>query len=347
MVNKLRTLSLLSGGFLVALSAWGLSRYGGPPGGFLGVAALGAIVASLPWTLAYLKLYLYRAYWWVKNWRSESAERGSIFVSETPVSDREAALDDIADALAAEGVGESVAAADFSEGRGLTVTHAGFHNSFVRVGRSDRVVVTGASEKTRDLAENIEEVGPLSFERTYTNPFTKPIPVRGAFRVFLGLAIVALVLYGVGSVADAAYPSDVYNPAEKTVLVSIDARTTLDPGRSRTEAHLDRASFLVQVLEEEAVEIRWDRPSRATMHGDQALLISRDVRDQLEAARASSLTPVQAERAARIEARLHDAEQAVATALEETVAEQAGSADKNEALADASALRAAANRSVS
>lgn len=345
MVNKLKTLAVLGGGWVVLLAGWGVIRYPNAPFGFLEVAVFGGIIASLPWTIAYLKLFIHQAYWSVKNKWSESVERGEIFVSKTSISNRESVLDDIASAIRSGVPNASVSDEEFNEGRGLSITFAGFHNTFVRVDKKNRVVLTGASKKVKELTDHLESNDLLSFEQSYVNPFVGPLWVKGAFRVFLGVAIIGLIIAGTAGAANTAYPADAYNPGEKIVLLSFDLRATIDPGQTVTQTQLDKAEFYVVILEEEAIEISWDAAAEASVHASEALQTSSDARNQLDAAKSSSLSPSQADRANRIEQRLHAAERDVSDALEQKMAENE-TADRSEVLSNASALKEAANRSV-
>lgn len=345
MVNKLRAVSLFSGGVVVLLAVWGLFRY--PQSmGFLKMAVYGAAVATLPWTIAYTKLVLFQGYWAIKNRQATSTERGSIFVSTGSVLDRSGVLADIESAID-EGMPEgSVSLDQFVEGPGLSVTFAGFHNSFVRIDKKNRVVLTGASKKVKELKNTIESADILSFKQSYINPFVRPMPVSGGFRILLGVAIIGLMIVGVMGVSGTAYPVDAYNPSEKTILMGFDLWADLDPSKSTTESHLDKAAFYVAILEEEAIEISWDNASRASVHAAEAIKTSDDARAELKTARATPLSQPQSERADRIEQEIQAAEKEVAVALEEKMAEDAPS-DRGEVLSNASALRDAANKSVS
>lgn len=319
MVNKLRTSSWTGGVALLLFSIWAAVRYSDgieelQP--FFWWMALGLLVIILPAALAHAKLWVRKANDTLHR-RLSSAERGSVFVSESAIHDSTASLATIADAVRETDEYDRVHKEQFPEGEGLSITYAGFHSSFVRIIGSGRIVVTGASGKTQSLARFIERVCGVSFTSTASNPFHKPQPVRGGSRVFLGLLLVVIVLVGVGGVTDTAYPSDGYNPAEKVVLVSIDLSADINPTISETNTKLTKAAFLVDVLSEESVEIRWEQNNteRIIIHGRQALLISEDVRTLLTSVRRSTPTPEQAARADRIEMDLHDAEHAVARAI--------------------------------
>ena len=319
-MNKLRTLSYAAAGFLVALSAWGVLRYGGDDGvlPFVAVAALGLVIPLVPRALALIvfqvRLFRRRS----ADGGSFSFERGSLFVSTEPVADPSGALASVRAAVAGDDRFDAVADDEFTEGAGLTVGHAGYHNSFVRFS-GGKLVVTGASKRTHALADLIADACSLSFETVRNNPFLAPRPIGGGTRVVLGLVLVVLLLGGVAGFANTAYPGDTYNTAEKTVLVGFDARGDFVPGATRDEARLDKAAFLVDGLAEEAVEVRWERNSteRILAHGRQSLAISEDVRRLLAAARADGSDADAAARADRIEGDLHDAEREVAAALTE------------------------------
>lgn len=342
MVNKLQTVSLLAGGVIVALSVYGVIKYQNPYG-FLDTLLFGLIVATLPWIIAYIKLGIHQAYWALKNRRSTSAEHGSIFVSTDEVPDHESTLADIESALRTRVSEGTVSPDQFAEGPGLTVTFAGFHNSFIRIDRKNRVVVTGASRKVKELKDSIESAEILSFKQSNINPFVRPMPVTGGVRIFLAAGIILMAIGGIAGVSETAYPADVYNPGEKTVLLGFDVWSAMDPTKSAPQGHLDKAAFYVAVLEEEAIEISWDNPNQASVHAAAAFQTSEDAREELATARELGLTQPQAERADQIEQQLHAAERDVADALEQKVAEDAPP-DRGEVLSDASSLREVANQ---
>lgn len=349
MVNKLRGLTLTGGGLLVVLSLWALSYYSVPRSEalpYVKVTATGVGIVILPTALAYVKLWVKTAGQYLERRKSDTYERGTIFISEDSVSDPEVTLDKIASAVSDVDDFDDVYRDAFPEGEGLTVIHTGFHNSFVRVSDSTRLVITGASAKSAALADVIAERVGLPLRRALRNPFVDPQPVRGAPRVLLGVVVVAIVVLGVVGIGGAAYPSPAYNPAEKTVLVGIDARAAIDPGVGETDHRLDKAAFLVMVLEEKQVEILWAQNDSSYIreHGEDAGVISRDVRVLLRQARASSPTPDQAERADRIESDLHAAELDIAGALDRRGASGNYGPDPFISLADE--MRTAANTSV-
>jgi hypothetical protein len=320
-MNTLRAVTWGGGGLVVLSAVWATLHYGGPAR-FLPTAAIGVVAATLPFGIAYSKSA-------VRSLRRRfadvdaglSAEKGSIFVSQTTVDDPVDCLEAIVAAVRSDDDYDDVERESFDEGPGLMVMYTGFHNSFVRITEAGRVVVTGTSEHTHDLAATVGEAYALSFDRTRNNPFSGMEPIRGAPRVFLGVFIVVMLLVGVGTIGATAYPSDAYNPAERTVIVGLDARGDLDPGTGPTETRLAKAAFLVAIVDEEAQEIRWvqNESDRVTEHGRQALRVSRDADALLTAARDDSPTPAQAERTARLERRLVAARTAVATTMTERV----------------------------
>ncbi|EMA54254.1 hypothetical protein [Halococcus salifodinae] len=329
-VNKLRTLSY-GGGLLVGLTAlWATISYGGSPLRFVGGFALAVVAAGLPAGLAHSKataLSYYRRY--ADEDAGFSEEQGAVYVSGSSVDDAFEALESVYASLEGDGTYDRIERDAFDEGPGLTVTYSGFHNCFVRVTDGGQMVVTGASKKTGTVADAVASACSLSFDRTRDNPFEGVEPVRGAPRVFLGVIVFAILLVGVGALAGGAYPSDAYNPAERTALMTIDASGDVNPGVSPTDTQLRKASFLVGVVDEEATEIRWEGNSSAEIagHGRQAIAVSSDARDLLAAVREGLATPEQVERANRLAAELREAEQSVATALAERADSQALSGD--------------------
>jgi hypothetical protein len=126
--------------------------------------------------------------------------------------------------------------------------------------------------------------------------------------------LAGLVVVSTLGLVGAAYPSNAYNPAEKTVLVTFDVRADFDPGLSDMEARLAKAAFLADVLDEEAVEIRWEdgEPRAMLAHGRQAIQIREDAQALLERVRNGDSTRADERRAAKIAADLRDAERRVA-----------------------------------
>ncbi|MDX1744856.1 MAG: hypothetical protein R3324_02865 [Halobacteriales archaeon] len=349
MVNKLRGITVIGGSLLVGLSLWALTFYARSSadyGPYLKVAATGIVIILLPIAIAYLKLWGGTIAQYLARRKSDSYERGTIFITEDAVANPDRTLDRIADVVTDVDDFDDVYRDAFPEGEGLTVVHTGFHNSFVRVSDSAHLVITGASAKSARLAEIITERVGIPVHRALRNPFVKPQPVRGAPRVFLSVIIVGFVVLGVMGVAGAAYPSSAYNPAEKTVLVGMDARADLDPGVTTTDHRLDKAGFLVDVLEEKEVEVLWAENDfeRVRQQGVQATEISADVRTLLAQARSEGLSDEQSARATQIERDLHEAELNVAFALERRAASGNFSAGPITSLADR--MREASNTTV-
>jgi len=228
-MNKLRALSWGGGGLVVLLAAWAAVHYGDAVR-FAPAILIGVIAAGLPFGLAYSKSAVESLRLRLADTDGvSSAEQGSVFVSTSAVDDSLDFLEAVHSALRADEEYDSVERDSFEEGPGLTVLHGGFHNSFVRITSAGRVVVTGASERTQMLADTVSDAYSLSFERTRNNPFDGMEPVRGAPRVFLGVLVFTMLLFGTHAVTAAAYPTGAYNPAERTVMVGFDASASLDP----------------------------------------------------------------------------------------------------------------------
>ena len=344
-MNNLRALSFGGGISLLVVSGWALLRYPGwAP--FAVAATLALVVMGLPTGVAYGKLWSRRGWRQLQRVRSDGPRRDATYVSASAVEDPDAELAAIADAVRdAEGF-DAVRHEEFNDADGLVVTHVGFHSSFVRLTRRGHLAVTGASRRTRQLVDVIESVRPHSFTDRTNNPLRRPDPVRGAPRVFLAVLLVALLVVGAGAISNGAYPAEAYTTGEKAVLVTIDARADVVPGVSETDAALSKASFVVGALEEEAVEVRWESNSTALLveHGRQSLRMSEDVRAMLAEARSGSLTAAQESRADRIEANLHEAEAAVATALTRRIERDTFDGETDDLLAARDALERAADR---
>lgn len=317
MVNKLRLVSAGGGITLLLATAWATVHYGPSVGyaSFLWPLVVAVAVLGLPQLLAHGKLWWHNARQWWETRGGFSFERGSLFLSAESVDERTTLVDDVVDAVQSVEEYDDVRRDEFPEGLGLTVTHAGFHNSFMRITRSGRVLVTGASERSRDLAKLLESRFGLTMERTRFNPFLEARPVKGAPRVFLGLFLVALLIVGTVGIGGAAYQTQAYNPAEKVVLVGLDARADA-PGIDDDQVRLQKAAFLVSVVEEEAVEIQWAQNSseRVETHSRQAVLVSEDADRLLNETRERG-DAAERQRAAELRADLREAEATVAMAI--------------------------------
>lgn len=346
-MNKLRTLVLGGSASLLVAVAWAATTYGVTPanaGAYLRVLAAAVLLPAIPRALAAVKYAVGRGLEARENGGGLSAERDSIFVSEATVSDPESTLARLADVISAEGSFDGVSRDEFDEGPGLTVRHAGFHNSFVRVTGDGRLVVTGGSTRTRSLADVVERVAAPSLRRRRLHPFRTAEPVRGAPRAFLGLFMAALLLFGVASVGAVGYPADAYNASERVVLVGFDARADAVPGYGETDALLGKSAFLVDALGEEAVEVEWDKDAAARLerHASQSLALSSTASANLAAARERGLSAAQADRAATIRTDLHAAECRVAGAVDARLAEGTVTGDPSDLRRMRSELRARA-----
>lgn len=327
MVTKLRTFTATVGGFLVVLSLWATFEYGAGHGvvPFLKIAALGIAVAGLPSLYVRARSGLYGALRRLRLRRKAASGRvadpddlRSTFLSTAAVPEPDDVLRTIRDSVRAGDAYDDVRQEEFPEGDGLTVTHTGFHNSFVRTTDADRLVVNGTSKKTRQLVADIEDELPVSLEAADTNPFGGSTSIRRMPRVLIVLATVLLLVVGVASVAGTAYPSDAYNPAERGVLVAIDAQSDVDPRMSPAEASVTKADFVVGVLEEESVEIGWEynTTSRVVGHGRDAVALAASARTFLDRVRSTGASDETRTRASVVEQDLREAEREVAAALE-------------------------------
>ncbi len=319
-MNKLRTFVVGSVATLVVLAAWTAFRYGFAPesaAGYARALAAAALIPAVPFAAARGKFWVRTLAERRRNGEGLSFERKSIFVADDPVDDRTDVLAAVESAVSESDAFDDCYPDRFREGEGLTVRHTGFHNSFVRVTTDGRMVVTGASEKTHTLASLVERVAATAMERTRRHPFVDTTPVRGAPRAFMGLFLVVVFLFGVGGLGAAAYPDDVYSGPERAVLVGYDTRADAVPGYTRTDATLDKSAFLVDSLDEEAVEVGWDRDdvARLETHTDQAVELSATVSDSLASVRERDLSAAQRARVDTLEADLHAAECRVAAAV--------------------------------
>lgn len=321
-MNKLRIFAGASAVTLLGLTGWSMIQYNTSNINFLLISGIiGILIGILPAGIMYGK------YWLRQRWRCLRqhlrSSRSSVFVSEPTAGSRNKELVAIAEVIQVAGDYETVTTEDFPEGEGLSVAHGGFHNSFIRITKAGQIVVTGASEKTSTLAHQISNHRKIKLTNVPNNPFSKPEPVKGAPRGFLGIFLAILLIIGITCAVSAAYPSPAYNPSERAVLVSYDMRADVDPGFTKTDAQLSKAAFLTKIVEEEAVEVRWEESSSQQIagHGRQALIISKETHDLLQQARSSGLTTEQRATAQQIETDLESARRAVSIAITERIEE--------------------------
>lgn len=346
-MNKLRT--FVVGGCVtlsLALVLVGLQYgYGSASrDGYVTTLTAVVLLPVIPLVAAYAKFALRRLAEYRRNGSGLSFERKSIFVSVDAVGDADKTLTDIETAVEAADEYDECRRDRFGEGRGLTIRHTGFHNSFVRVAGDGRLVVTGASKNTHSLASLVERVASLTMERTRAHPFFNRKPVQGAPRAFLGLFLLVVFLFGVGGVVGAAYPADAYSAPERVVLVGYDTRAMITPGYDTTDATLDKAAFLVDSLGEEAVELGWDRDdaNKLTTHGRQAVFLSETVTAQLDTVREGVSMPSERERVDTLEADLHAAECRVASKITSRVESGNVEGDTSALVSAGATLRASA-----
>ncbi|WP_152042525.1 hypothetical protein [Salinigranum salinum] len=319
-MNKLRAFVIGATATLVVASVWTAISYGVAPEstrGYLFAVGAAVVIPTVPVVTARGKRWVRQLAEYRRNGRGLSFERKSIFVSTESVDDSERVLADIQTAVDTADEYDDCRRDRFREGPGLTVNHTGFHNSFVRIGTEGRLVVTGASKKTHALADLVERAATVTMKRTRRHPFFRTTPVRGAPRSFMSVFLVVVFLVGIAGVGAAAYPAEVYSAPERAVLVGYDGRAAVVPGYDSTDATLDKAAFLVSALDEEAVELRWDRDSvnRLRTHTAQSVVLSETVTGLLDSARERELSASQRERAASVESDLHAAECQVAAAV--------------------------------
>jgi len=317
-MNRLRALAFTSTGLLGAFVCWAFLAYDGlaRPLPYAVAAVIAVSIPAVPRGLARVKLTGLRLVRWWRGGTEFSDERGAIFWAAAPL-ERAELFDTVEGIVAESGAFDGTRIEEFPEGTGLVVTYAGFHSLSVRVTEAGYPVVTGASDRSRELVDLLREECSLSFERVESSPFLGPRPLRGAPRVFLAGALVAAATGGGVVVVDAAYPGGTYNTAEKATLVGMDARAAADPSVSETDLRLQKAGLLVNSIREEAVEIRWSNGSKEQVrsNGVEALRTDAEVRRLLRSARAGPLSDEQAARADHVEATLREMDRRVAAAI--------------------------------
>ena len=318
-MNKLRTTALFGGTILLVAAVWGAFEYGSgvdlEP--FAWIAILAVLVAIAPDAISIAKHFIYQYRREAKAANTRSGTKDRYFTSTETFRERDAILGNVRDAVNDTGSYEDVVRNEFPEGAGLSVTHAGFHNSFVRVDSAGRLVLAGASKRTADLADDIATTIGTSFDQSWANPMRNRKPIRGGLRIVLAVALLTTTFLGVGAVAAAGYPSNAYNPLEKVTLASYDARATLDPGMSQTDAAIDKAGFRVNMLQESSVEIGWTENDsvRIISTGLSTYSVASDTRSSVADLRHQNLTPEQRARVDRISTDLRAAETGAAKAL--------------------------------
>jgi len=308
-MDKTTFVARAGGVTLCLISLWAALSYRGVAP-YLVVAVLGVAVAVAPETLAYLKFR-------VQSYRTTRAsDSDGIFVSTQSVDDWEATFDRVRRVLETDAVGE-VTSDEFSEGKGLNVVHAGFHRTSVRITPSGTVTVSGISEASDTVVDAISAGTSLSFAEASRNPNVRPDGIRGGFRVLLAVVLVVTLITGVGGVANVAYPTDEFNTAEKTVLMEYDLRGDVDPGFSSVDVRFEKTAFLVRVLAEKPVEIRWAGNDSQVVrkHARGALSISTTARARIAALEAADLSPTQRTRIERLESDLRRAEGQISDVL--------------------------------
>ena len=316
MVNKLRQTANAIGTFLLVVAIWGAVEYGpvARVTTFVGVGLLGVVVAVTPVAIARGR----RHYGWLRTEvGGGSRTGGSYYVSTGRVGGHERTLRAVRDAVIDVSDFDGASIDEFPEGPGLSVVHSGFHNSFVRISPDDRVVISGASERTSAVADLLRDRLGVDFDRRRSNPLRNERPVEGGLRVVLATVFVLAAVGGVLAVAGAGYPSTAYNPVEKAVLASYDARVTVSPSMTRTDAAIAKAEFRITTLQEADTEIRWagNHSKRVLVHGYGAATTAATVRATLADLRDESLTAAQRARVADARTDLRAAESAVAEAL--------------------------------
>jgi hypothetical protein len=318
--TRLRTLSTVGGVILVTFVLWAYTRYETVGVGILiPNLILGVIAIALPMGVPHAKFQLRRV---MESYVGSDPEQSHLFKSTDRVPDAERALDTVAESLADDSE-HTVTRKSFSQGPGLVITYKDFHNSFVRRLRSGHLAVTGDGDRTSSLADRVERLTSITFERTTPSQVKAPTPVSGLARVTVALVVFALLLSGVMGVLGSAYPSSAYNPAEKAVLVSFDARSDFDPTMSPTDARLGKAAFLVDVLDEKAVEIRIAKgKERILDHARQSLVISRDANLLLDDVDRASPTSEQRARIERLQRDLRSERKQVAKTITERIRDE-------------------------
>ncbi|HET7324229.1 MAG TPA: hypothetical protein VFJ06_07850, partial [Halococcus sp.] len=239
------------------------------------------------------------------------------YVSVEPIGERErvfsAVRNAVADAADLDGVTETA----FSEGPGLSIVHSGFHNSFVRISTNGRMIVSGASERTTEIADLLQAHLDIDFDRRWSNPMRREHPVTGGVRVVLAAVFVLAAVGGGLAVANAGYPSDAYNPVEAAILASYDARAAVSPSMSMTDAAIAKAAFRVTILRETDTEVRWAGNDSASIldYGRDAVTVAATVRSTTAGLQDRALTADQRRRISEVRANLRTAETDVATVL--------------------------------
>ncbi|ERG99929.1 MAG: hypothetical protein J07HQX50_01083 [Haloquadratum sp. J07HQX50] len=318
-MNKLKYFCLGGACIVSLVTSWAMVHYG-PQSAILFAGIFGLGSTALPSVLSRMKYYVTRIYSrYLSSGPRHGPGEGTIFVSTSPVEDAFEYLEAAYTAIDRDDTYESVTREEFSEGPGLSVIYAGFHNSFVRVSNTGMVVVTGASERSIDVVDTLRGIKDIRFEQTNRSPFVGYTPIRGAARVFLSVFVAIALMSSIVMIGGGAYPNDAYNPAERTVLMGIDAHGDLNPRVSATDTTLTRVAFLVSIVEEESTEIGWaqNKTTEIERHSQQALAVSQEARELLGSVASSDPTTAQREQIKSLRVQLTSAEAAVVTAVDE------------------------------
>lgn len=319
-MNKLRTFGASCGFVLLSAAAFGAATYGvGTHSATLAlVVCLAGGIVALPTLLSWVRRTLGRRRQDLAGSNARSGTKDRYYVANEGFTNRDGLLDAVREVVDGDGRFERGSDESFPEGTGLSIRHGGFHASFVRVDRSGRLVLSGASGRTGDLAAALAARLDVTFDRSWSNPMRRRTPVAGGTRVVLAALFLTATVVGVGSVAAAGYPSAAYNPAEKIALSSFDAKAALVPGTTPTDAAIQKARFRISALNESVVEVDWEgNDSRRVLSTSRhALVIAGDTRATLETLRERDLSPRQAAEVDTLKADLRDNETHVATKLE-------------------------------
>ena len=314
-MNRFRGFSIGSAALLLLFAVWGTLYYqrGHIVPAFAFTAGAGLLVLALRPGIRRLHLGLRR--WRQRELRtSRGTQVGVIFVSQNPVDND--VLDDLYERFTGSGEDLEPSMDEFSEGRGLTLVHTGFHNTFVRITRSGQLAVTGGSEKTRGIVDVVANMTGYEFEERKSNPMLRS-RLGSRVRIVLWLVVLVALLVGLSVGSMGAYSERTYNSAERMILIGMDVHGAVDPTVSPAETALSKANFMVQVLDETTVELHWDRnrSEKIVQHTDQAVVVSKDASQQLARAQQSGMTTSQTTRTAQVRQHLSIAGRNVSRAI--------------------------------
>lgn len=312
MSDKLRVCSALAGTFALLFACWGVMVY---ENGFLFalVATIGGVMFVLPSLIQRIKLRNRR----YQQHRGSGRHEDVIYVSSRPLEEPDDILVTLRERLS-QHTEYTPTVERFSEGRGITIVHTGFHTSFVRISSDNHLVITSGKKHAQTIIGIIRPIVDTPFEISSSNPMLNMARITGGLRLVMYLMLIFLLTVSLTLGTQAAYSPDTYNPTERAALVSSDLHSSLSPSFSATDNRLQKAAYLSSFVDEESVEIYWKKNSTDSVIGDsrQAVEMTKEVHGILTRVNSTSLSSDQAEQVSQTHSRLQIAKHNVSRAID-------------------------------